>query len=163
MQITRGGKFSFPIGADSLVRGLRPSKRMPRNSGYLVKSSGAVGKDGVLQVLDEITRLATTVITDGFPYPQIFVFVNMIIICGKTKIYEWVSGAPVEKLIVTAGSTWTAVDFFDYIYMSNGKVAVVRSSEDKVYSITTDLPTCMAACNFNGQVIIGATDVGYAL
>ena len=163
MQITRGGKFSFPIDADSLVRGLRPSKRMPRNSGYLIKSSGAVGKDGVLQVLDEIIRLATDTITDGFPYPQIFVFVNMIIICGQTKIYEWVGGSLVLKLTVAAGSTWTAVDFFDYVYMSNEKVAVIRGSEEKTYSETTDLPTCMSACNFNGQVIIGAPDIGYAL
>ncbi|MCK4330881.1 hypothetical protein KAX02_13710 [candidate division WOR-3 bacterium] len=163
MQTTRGGKFSFSIDADSLVRGLRPSKRVPRNSGYLIKSLGAVGKDGVLQVLDEITRLATTAITDGFPYPQIFVFTNVIIICGETKIYEWIGGSLVLKLTVAAGSTWTAVDFFDYVYMSNEKVAVIRRSEDKIYTETTDLPTCMSACNFNGQVIIGAPNVGYAL
>ena len=68
-----------------------------------------------------------------------------------------------EKLTVTAGSTWTALDFSSYVYLSNGKVAVVRDALDKTYSETTELPTCMAACNFNGQVIIGATDVGYAL
>lgn len=156
-------EFSFTIESKDLSRGLRPSKRNPRNSRFLVECAGAVGRDGVLSALDEITRLATSAITDGFPYPQIFVFTNMIIICGQTKIYEWVSGSLVEKLTVTAGSTWTAVDFFAYVYLSNGKVAVVRNALDRTYSLTTDLPTCMAACNFNGQVIIGATDVGYAL
>ena len=156
-------EFSFTIESKDLSRGLRPSKRNPRNSRFLVECAGAVGRDGVLSALDEITRLATTAITDGFPYPQIFVFTNVIIICGQTKIYEWVGGALVLKLTVAAGSTWTAVDFFDYVYMSNEKVAVIRSSEEKTYSETTDLPTCMSACNFKGQVIIGAPDVGYAL
>ena len=156
-------EFSFNIESKHLSRGLRTSKRNPRNNHFLIKCAGAVGRDGVLQVLDEITRLATTAITDGFPYPQIFVFTNVIIICGETKIYEWVSGSLVLKLTVAAGSTWTAVDFFDYVYMSNEKVAVIRRSEDKVYTETTDLPTCMSACNFNGQVIIGAPNVGYAL
>lgn len=149
------------IGAGELSRGLRPSKRMPRNSKFLVECNGGIGRDGVLCALDEITRIATTAITDGFPYPQIFVFTNVIIVCGETKIYEWVSDALVEKLTVSAGSTWSAVDFYDYVYLSNGQVAVVRDAMDKTYSTTTDLPTAMAACNFNGQVIVGAPDAGY--
>lgn len=148
--------FNITIDSSKLSKGLRPSKRMPRNSGYLVECKGAVGKDGVLQVLDELTRIDTSVITDPFPYPQIFVFTNMIIVCGKTKIYEYVGGSLVEKLTVTAGSTWSIVDFYDYIYMSNGTVAVIRDAETKLYSITTNQPTAMAICNFNGQVLIGA-------
>ncbi len=154
-------EFSFTIESKHLSRGLRPSKRMPRNSRFLVECKGAVGRDGTLQSLDEITRLATTAITDAFPYPQIFVFTNVIIICSSTKIYEWVSSALVEKLEVAVGSTWTAIDFFDYIYLSNGTVAVERDALDKTYSETTDLPTAMAACNFNSQVILGSPDAGY--
>jgi len=148
------------IGPGELSRGLRPSRRMPRNSKFLVECNGSVGIDGVLCSLDEIRRISTSAITDGFPYPQIFVFTNVVIICGETKIYEWVSDALVEKLTVSAGSTWNAVDFHDYIYLSNGQVAVERDALDKTYSTTTDLPTCMAACNYNGQVIIGAPDAG---
>lgn len=153
-------KFSFTINSPELCRGLRPSKRMPRNSKFLVESQGAVGKDGVLCAIDELTRIATTAITDGWPFPQIFVFTNVIIVCGQTKIYEW-NGSLTEMLTVTAGSTWSAVDFYDYVYLSNGNVAVVRSAMDKTYSTTTDLPTAMAACNFQGQVILGAPDAGY--
>lgn len=116
--------------------------------------------DGVLSALDEITRLATTAITDSFPYPQIFVFTNVIIICSSTKIYEW-TGSLVEKLEVAAGSTWVALDFVDYIYLSNGNVAVTRDPGTKVYAETTDLPTAMAALNFNGQVLLGSPDAGY--
>jgi len=151
-------EFSVTITADQLAKGLRPSKRVPRNSRFLVECQGAVGRDGVLQVIDELTRIATTAITDVFPYPQIFVFTNLIIVCSQTKIYEWVSGALVEKLTVAAGSTWTAVDFFDYVYMSNGTVAVIRDSTSHAYSTTTTLPRGASICNFNGQVLVGAPD-----
>jgi len=104
--------------------------------------------------------MATASISDGFPYPQIFVFTNVVIICGETKIYEWVSDALVEKLTVSAGSTWSAVAFAEYVYLSNGNVAVERDALDKTYSTTTDLPTAMAACDFNGQVIVGSPDAG---
>jgi len=152
------GDFSITITAEQLARGLRPSKRVPRNSRYLVECKGALGRDNVLQVIDELTRIATTSITDAFPFPQIFVFTNVIIVCSRATIYEWVSGALVSKLTTTAGSTWTAVDFFDYLYLSNGKVAVIRDAISKVYSTTTTLPTASSICNFNGQVLVGAPD-----
>ena len=227
--------FSFTIKHSELSKGLRPSKRMPRNSKFLVECAGAVGRDGVLQVLDELSRLDMDLytldyvdrvletssftiggtltggdsgatgtiirsdedgddgtlylwdvtgtftdeesISDGtvsatadgtasslgtaFPYPQIFVFTKVIIICTSTMIFEWVSGVPVHKLTVSAGSTWCAVDFHDYIFLSNGNVAVERDSGDKTYSETTDLPTAMAVCDFNGQVLLGSPDAGY--
>ena len=79
--------FSVTIDTSKLSKGLRPSKRMPRNSGFLVECKGAVGRDNVLQTLDELTRIDTSVITDAYPYPQIFVFTNLIIVCSQTKIY----------------------------------------------------------------------------
>jgi len=151
-------EFSITIAADQLAKGLRPSKRIPRNSRYLVECKGALGRDNVLQVIDELTRIATTAITDAFPFPQIFVFTNVIIVCSATKIYEWVAGALVEKLTVAAGSTWSAMDAYDYVYMSNGKVAVIRDAISKVYATTTTLPTASSICNFNGQVLVGAPD-----
>jgi len=56
----------------------------------------------------------------------------MIIICSATKIYEWV-GSLVLKLTVSAGSTWRAEEFGEFVYMSNGKVAVTRDPDTKVY------------------------------
>lgn len=158
MITTKGGRFTHNINSDQLSKGLRKSKRNPRNSGFLVTCQGAVGRDGVLQIIDELTRLDAA-IDEGFPFPQLFVFTNVIIICGQTKIYEWESGAIVLKLTVTPGSLWKAVDFFDYIYLSNREVAVVRNAGSKTYSETTELPTATTICNFNGQVLIGAPDV----
>jgi len=159
VNINTDGSFTLSIGADSLSKGLRPSSKLPRNNGYLTTCDGAVGSDETLTTLDEITRLATGTITDVFPYPQIFVFTNVIIVCSSTTIYEWVSGSLVSKLVTTAGSTWVAVDYHDFVYLSNGTVAVIRNATDKTYSETTDLPTSMAACNFNGQMFIGAPDL----
>lgn len=150
--------FTVTITGDNLARGLRPSKRVHRNTQYLQECEGAVGRDGTLQSLDQLTRVATSAITDGFPYPQIFAFTNLIIVCSQTKIYEWVEDALVLKLTVTGGSPWSAVDFFDYVYMSNNKVAVVRDYNSKTFALTTDLPVATTICNFNGQVLIGVAE-----
>lgn len=152
-------EFTYTITAQELAKGLRPSKRTPRDARFLFESKGAIGRDGVLSAIDELTRIDTSGITDSFPFPQIFVFTNVVIVCSCTVIYEWVSGSLVPKLTVTAGSTWTAVDFYDYIYLSNGKVAVVRDPDLKTYSAVTTVPTASSICNFNGQVIVGSPDV----
>lgn len=160
--VTRNdGAFSFTIGTDELARGLRPTKRASRNSKFLVECNGAVALDGVLQVLNDLEddRIDTSAITDGFPYPQIFVFRNLIIVCGETKIYELVSGALSLKLTVAAGITWSAVDYHDFVYMSNGKVTVRRNATDLTWEETTDYPIASAICDYNGQIFIGAPDV----
>jgi len=165
MEISSDGKFSMTIGSDILSKGLRSMNKRPRNSKYLIECIGAVGIDGVLQTLDELENIGLTItgseseISGSFPYPQIFVLTNLIIVCNSTTIYEKDGSTYDEKLVVTAGSTWSLVDFYDYVYMSNGNVAVIRDAQSKVYSLTTDLPTTMAMCNFNGQVIVGAPDV----
>jgi len=152
--------FTFTIEADQLSKGLRPSKRLPRNSKFLVESLGAVGRDGVLASIDELERIDTSIITDAFPFPQVFVFVNHIIVCGSVKIYEWVGEELVSKITASAaGSTWTALDFYNYIYLSNGAVSIVRNAETGAYSETTSIPTANSALNFNGQVMLGAPDV----
>lgn len=152
--------LDFTIKTKNIASGLRSTKRNPRNKGGLVTCAGAVGRDGVLQALDQFTRLATGD-TDTFPYPQIFVFTNVILICTSTKIYEWVSSALVLKATVTAGSTWVALDFVNFIYLSNGDKVVIRNALTKAYSETTDYPTAMAAVDFNGQVLLGAPSSGH--
>ena len=150
-------RLEFTIKAKELARGLRPSKRVPRNSQFLISCNGSVGKDGTLSALDEIIIIDTSDITDVFPFPQLFVLTNMIIVCSSTKIYEW-TGSLVEKLEVAAGSSWSVVDFYNYVYMSNGKVAVIRDQATGLYSETTELPTANSITDNNGQVIVGAPD-----
>ena len=160
LSTSQGGRFSLTIEAKDLASGLRPSKRNPRNRPYLVTCKGAVGRDGVLQVLDELTRINTSAITEAFPFPQIFVFVNLIIVCFQSAIYEWDGSSLVSKISgLTKGNTWEALDFYHFIYLTNGKVAVTRNAESKVYSIDSTVPYGMALCNFNGQIFVGAPDV----
>jgi len=140
----------FSIKVKNLEKGLRPSEYNVRDNGFLTTCSGMVGRDEVLQAMDLLPRLD---ITDTFPYPQIFDFTVMTIICSETDIYEWVDGALVLKLTVAGGLTWRAVDFNDFIYMSNGVVAVTRDPRTKVYSIAAQ-PITTAICNYNGQVIV---------
>jgi len=155
VKILNNGWFSFNIETDELAKGLRPSKRNPRNSKYLTKCVGAVGLDNVLQVLDELSRLDTSAEATTFPYPQLFILNNHIIICTQTKIYEWVSNALELKITVDAGSIWSVVDFYDYLYFSNSMVSVVRNTDNGDY-VLSDLPISSAICNYNGQVIIGS-------
>lgn len=204
--------IDFSIFVKNLSKGLRSSSRMPRDNGHLVTCAGMVGRDNVLQAMDELTPIvaypmevigtddlnytciadhvsgATNVpvtggswatywtqsgsdgavwvtgtaytkgIDDGFPYPQIFVFDKMIIVCSATKIYEWVNSVLVEKLEVTAGATWRAEAFGEFVYMSNGRVSVERDPLTKIYALS-DQPVASAICNYNGQIIIGAPGV----
>lgn len=161
METLRNGEFMLTIDAEALARGLRPSIRTPRNKEYLIECKGAVGLDNVLQVLDDLesNRLDTSIIVDGFPYPQIFVFTNLIIVCGETNIYEWTGGALVLRLgPVAAGSLWTAADFKESVYMSNGRVAVIRNPLTGNFIPSTTLPIATAICDFNNQVFTGSPD-----
>lgn len=161
MSILRNGTFELGINFQELAKGLRPSKRAPRDAKYLVQSNGAVAYDAVLQAIEELEldRIDTSTLAESFPYPQIFVFTNVIIVCTETKIYEYASGVFTLKLTVSAGTEWTFVDFYDFIYGSNGKVAVRRRAGDKVWEETSSYPIATTICNYNGQVLVGAPDV----
>lgn len=159
--VVKGGKFTFTVDRD-LARGLRPSAKNPRNEEYLITCDGAVGRDGVLCNLEAMTRLNTSIITDGFPFPQVFNFSYVTIICGLRTIYEYDAAAETMTLVYTAaaaGGPWDAVDFHGYIYLSNGRVAVVRDHSDGTYAVSSDLPTAISMCDYNGQVLITGPDM----
>jgi hypothetical protein len=158
MTVSGDGTFSITIGSEELARGLRPSKRTPRNSKYLIECSGAIGRDGVLQTVYNLA--ADRIIKDTvFPFPQLFIFTNMILVCTDKKIYELVNESLIEKLSVLPGTTWSAIESFDYVYMSNGKVAVERDALSKVWKVSSTLPIAGAMVNYNGQIMIGAPGV----
>jgi len=161
MEVLRNGKFSLPILSTSLSKGLRKSQENVRNQHGLIECFGAVGREGVLKILEELSIFETHEITDGFPYPQIFISPNIVIVCGADQIWEK-SGYGLESKIsgLSIGSTWSAVIYHDYAYLSNGRVSVERNPETKNYTLS-ELPTAMAICNFNGQVVIGAPNAGY--
>jgi len=161
MEVLRNGKFSFVFTQDQLTRGIRSEKNSRRNAGSFSTVQGMIGKDGALESLPNLSSIDTSVITDGFPYPQLFVFTKHILVYGETEIYEYDSvGGLTLKYTANAGSTWKAVDFFDYIVMSNEKDVIVRDPDSTNYSADSSLDVFAAICNYNGQVMIGAPGVG---
>jgi hypothetical protein len=147
--------------SEQLQKGLRSVAELPRNSMDLITCDGAIGYHGSLQSITAITALATSAtITDGHPYPQLFLLPNLILIFGKTKIYEWVNSALVLKLTVTTGNPWTVVEYYDQLLMSNGVVTVERRPGDKGYAVRSDLPIGEALFNFGGQIIVGGLTAG---
>ena len=159
MFITRDGGFTFEIGPEDLSRGLRPRKTLPRNEKFLVECFGAVGYERALQTIEDLSDLIvdTSLIEDGYPFPQIFCFTNHTIVCGHFDIYELVGGSLELKFSGPGGIRWTAVDFNDFIYLTNDNVSVVRNP-DGTYELS-DLPIGTSLCNFNGQVLIGAPNI----
>lgn len=158
MEVLRDGTFVYNIKADELSRGLRSSRRSPRNTKFLVEAVGAVGYDKVLQVIDDLEtdRIDTSAIATAFPYPQIFVLTNMIIVCNATMIYEYDAPNLTSMLgPVTAGNLWSLVDYYEFVYMSNGVISVLRDAQSGSYSITSVQPIAEAICDFNGQIVIG--------
>lgn len=149
-------ELNVVISAEVLAKGLRSSKRNPRDVHALLESKGAVGRNGVLAALDGLSRIDTSALAETFPFPQLFVFVNHILVCGKQKIYEYVNGALVLKYTATTfGETWEAVDFYDFLYLTNGAEAVIRNPETGVYSLSSTVPAGFALCNYNGQILVG--------
>jgi hypothetical protein len=157
MTISRDGAFSVTIGSDELSRGLRPSRRTPRNSKFLVECQGAIGYDNVLQALENIDqyRLDQSSI---FPFPQLFLLDTVILVCTQTQIYELVGGILTLRLTVDSGTTWSFISSYDYVYGSNGKVSVVRDAISKAWSAST-LPIAGAMVNYKGQVMIASPGV----
>lgn len=151
-------RFTYTIDSDKLSRGLRPIEEATRNSGFLVKCNGAVGMDGVLSVMPDLNALDLSFITDGFPYPQLFVFPYVMIACGESKIYEWNGSQFVEKLDVTGyeNSPWAIEASGDFLYLSNGKVVFIRDPFTKEYVVADKLPTFEGVTNYNGQIVIAA-------
>jgi hypothetical protein len=156
LSTSQGGRFSLKIEAKDLAGGLRPSKRNPRNRPYLVTCKGAVGRDGVLQVLDQLTRLDTSAIKEAFPFPQIFFYNEAIVVCFSSAIYEWDGGLTSKIAGLTRGSTWEAAD--DFILLTNGKVSVWKNPMTREYETIATLPHGTALSNFNGQIFVGAPD-----
>ncbi len=143
-----------------ISKGLRPSKQAPRNSKYLVQSQGVVGYEGVLKVLDtlSISSIANdpNIILSDFPFPQLFILDKHILVCNRQSILELQDNVFILVISgLAANNKWNVLSSHDFIYLTNGAVAVIRSPESNTYSISSTAPISSAVCNFNGQCIVG--------
>jgi len=154
LEIFQNGKFTLTLFNDSLSKGLRSKVSNIRNNDGMELLQSLVGKDGVLQAIDDISCIDIGTITATFPYPQIYVLSNFILLFTSTQIYELNNTTWELKLTTSAKELWQVVDFITYLYISNNEVAVIRNSLTQEYSISS-LPAANALCNYNGQVLIG--------
>ena len=149
--------FSYPI-LDNLKNGLAKNFNK-RNNPFLIESVGAFPQDEMLRALEVFTVIDISSITPipQFPFPQLFVFSDCIIVCTATQIYEYANSTlALKRGGLPPGSTWDAVDFKTYIFLTNGKCAVIKRSNDMEYIVDTDNPYGLGVCNYNGQVLIGS-------
>lgn len=161
MRIFNNGYFSLMLERD-LAKGLKPKGSVARNEKYLEELTGGFVHDLELQSLDLLDRTSIgapeIILSFTYPWPQLLVLPNHVLVCGPKKIYELVSNSWVLKLAASLeGGFWSCADFEDFLYLSNGKVAVTRST-DGTWAETTTLPVALALCNFNGQVFAGSVE-----
>lgn len=151
--------FNYPI-TEHLKKGLAVTYN-PRNVPFLVESIGAFPYENKLQAIKVFGRIDTSSLGAlSFPYPQLFVFSDSILVCTQTKIYELVDNALVLKIEnLPAGQTWSAVDFKTYIYLTNAMCVVEKNSQNGVYALNITLPFGMCVCNYNGQILLGSPNM----
>ena len=151
---------TFEYDLSELGNGLRPTIRSAQNLPFLIKSLGVVPREGLLVALEQIAQLDTTSLpAQTFPFPQFFVLLNCTILCTQVAIYELVGSTLTPKIAgLTAGSTWSVVDYVDFLYFTNGKVVVTKDPQSLAYSLRTDLPVGTCLCDFGGQVIVGSPE-----
>lgn len=154
------GQFSYVIESKDLARGLRPVRSVPRNTKFLYSCLGMVGKDGTLQTIPDLSETIdiSTLDKQEFPYPQLFVFPNVIILATRAIIYELINGSlePVFDLTGSEGSYWSAISIGEFVLMSNNVITLIRSATSLTWEVKSDLPSFNAICNYNGQIFIGA-------
>lgn len=158
MEVFRSGKFSLNLFNKELAQGLKKNSTQRVNDGSMEELVSFVGQEEILSSVPLLNAIDTSFITTGFPYPQIFATTNYIILCDIDKIYEYSIDHFDLKLTVTAGDTWKIIDFYNYLYLSNNEVSIVRDSLTQEYSIS-NLPITEAMCNFNGQVFISGENI----
>ena len=153
-------KESIITISDGLKRGLVPANT-PRNTQGLVESYGAMPFNNNLVSVQQFSAIDTSDLEPlSFPYPQFFLLSEVMLVCTPSAIYEYSGGTLTQKLSgLTVGNTWVCLDFKQYVYLSNSKVAVTRNHLSGAWATDTTVPATNAACNFNGQIIIEGSKV----
>lgn len=155
METSQNGEFSIVLNNEDVALGLRKEAKQAKNIFEKIEISGMITQEGMLRTNPQHTRIDTSVITDGFPYPQLFVLNKAIIICGRTDIYEYNGSILIHKLNVAGGMLWKAMDSFNFIYLTNGEVSVKRDPWSKAYALDDEVIS-NALCNYNGQALAGS-------
>lgn len=135
------------------------TNRNPRNNPQLIESLGAHPYEGVLQAEEQLTLIDTSslgVLT--FPYPQLFVFDDVFVVCTSTAIYEFTPPTTFSQKLsgLTLGTTWEGIESKGFIWLTNGQVSVKKDPVTHSWSTDSTLPYGTGLCNIDGQVFVGS-------
>lgn len=150
--------FEFPL-KDFINRGLALNNNK-RNNPMLVECIGAIPYEKALQSIEQFTALDVSAMSGmAFPYPQLFVLSESIIVCDSDEIWEYdpvLDSLTLKLGSLPAGHVWDIVDFKSYLALVNGACIVTRDPDTGIFtkSSTMDYGSCL--CNFNGQVLMGS-------
>ena len=149
----------FPLKA-TLSKGLGVKYNV-RNRPFLIQSIGAFPFEDVLQSVKQFSRIDTTVMGAlVFPYPQLFVLNDVIVVTGPTSFYEYDGSNLTLKIDgLTEVGPWTVLDYKVFLYFSNGSTVVIKNPANGSYQVSYDYPASVAACDFHGQALIAHPQV----
>lgn len=151
-------KFKFSL-KEYISKGLAHNNNK-RDQPMLVEAIGAIPYSKVLQAVEQFIRVDTSGIgVLSFPYPQLFVLSELILVCTEDSIYELNPNTQVltlKKGGLPVGTTWDVVDFKSFIVLVNTQVTITRDISTGEYSVSTTLPNASCICNYNGQVLLGS-------
>jgi hypothetical protein len=125
----------------------------------LYVAKGCIPEDGVLQSLPVLHNTFGLPEQCQFPFPQVFVLRQIVLVFTQTRIYELRSfGTEQVFQDAPAGSTWTVADFGDYILCCNGRILVYRDPVTGMFTeyIDCEIPPGTCIMNLNGQLIVGS-------
>lgn len=163
MIILQNGYATDTFKTDNLIKGLRSSQYSSRNTKQLEVCQGMVGFEEALKTIPTLQISSVmedpNIILNDFPFPQLFILDKHILICNRQSILELKNNI-FEVVIssIPAKGKWNVLSFFDFIYLTNGEVSIIRSPETHTYSISSTAPIGTAIHNFNGQIIVGVTN-----
>lgn len=171
MPVARDGSFTFTIEGNDLAKGLRPSANAARDNKFLTECQGVIGRDGMSlasipsfmwgPILVSLLSAGTV----SFPFPQVILTKQFVLVLTHNKIWEASSGAGAGALtlvynsnasIIQENTLWSVLDFDNYLFLTNGYRTVLRDPVSGKYYKVSDRPIAVCACDFNGQIFLGS-------
>lgn len=150
--------------APELVAGLRPDDRLQRNQQFLYEAFNVLARKEGLSGFESITDPFNGTLTVDFPFPQIYVGKEEILLLGKTQISEvdelstpWdYTAIPIEDYEdIPEGGVWHVADFNGSWYLFNGSCIIGKIDGEVFVNDQIDVST---GTNFRGRCIVGGLD-----
>ena len=161
MIINNDGTFTYTITHEGFCNGYAPFPYSMRNKGHMTECIDFREEDLMLYPAEQRGRYLPA-FSYFFPFPQVFVFDFVTIICNQKEIYEKIANSYILKYTTNvAASSWECINVGQFCLLSNGHVILKRDPVSLTYEELDDVPTGMSLCNYNAQILIGSPNGGY--